>query len=80
MDMRVDMGFQLCIHVCYSSNALAINKKCDIPRKQRICDMCDQNSIEDVLHFVMDCTKFTNILTELLVTLENSLTQDGREI
>ena len=33
----------------------------DIPRNERVCDLCDANTLGDEFHFLLKCSKFENI-------------------
>ena len=46
-----------------------------IPREERLCQKCEQGSIENELHFLLDCEHYNDFRTELLnsVPLDNNM-------
>jgi exonuclease III len=58
------------------SNCLAVNKKCELPRSDRLCTQC--NVVEDVIHFIMFCTITAPLKEELYKVILNELSTDGR--
>ena len=40
-----------------------------IPRDSRICSQCEDKQVEDELHFLLKCSKYNNLRTQLFVTI-----------
>ena len=34
---------------------------CNIPREKRTCNMCNDNHVEDELHFILQCPKYNDV-------------------
>ena len=68
------------IRLLCGSNVLAVYKRCEIAREERVCKNCTYGDIENVLHFVMQCPKFTNYRQDLLYLIESSLSCESTQI
>ena len=64
------------IKLLCASNVLAVNKKCNLPRSERLCIQC--NTVEDTLHFIMSCNIFSTIRNELTMLIFHNLSIEGR--
>ncbi len=57
-----------------SSHNLAIetgrHARPKIPRSERVCDKCDTGSVEDEIHFIMACPKYSNSRETLFTAIE----------
>lgn len=60
------------------SNILAVNIKTDITRRLRICSLCTCNQVEDLLHFVMYCPRFTDMRLSLMSEIDLNLSPEGK--
>ena len=52
---------------------LRLDRDTNIPRDERICLMCNVNSVEDAYHVVMECSYYDDIRTTLFIDLERHL-------
>ena len=43
------------------SNVLLVNTLCNLPRNERLCNLCDHNVVEDCLHFIFHCPRWSCI-------------------
>ena len=64
------------IKLLCASNVLAVNKKCNLPRSERLCIQCIK--VEDTLHFIMSCNSFSTIRNELMMLIFYNLSIEGR--
>ena len=65
--------------ICGSS-VLALYKRMEVLRVNRICMLCDSNEIEDLAHFILRCTRFDEIRQSLLSVIPQSLSEGGQEM
>ena len=52
------------------THVLAISKLSTLPRGQRICRFCNDRAVEDVQHFILLCTKWSETRLNMLRTIE----------
>ena len=58
------------------SNVLLINTKCDLPRNERICELCDLNKVEDNIHFMFHCPKWSGMRKCIEDTIKLAMSEE----
>ena len=48
------------------------SRKYNIPRAERICQLCDSGEVEDIAHFILKCPKLTKHRQHFINTLSAS--------
>ena len=61
-------------------NILAVNVKHECDRKLRICIHCDLNKVEDLEHFILYCTKFTDQRLSLWSQIQDNLSVELKSV
>ena len=46
------------VRLLCGTSVLAQHANVNVPRNERVCQLCNSNSIEDIFHFVMECPFF----------------------
>lgn len=77
--------FPLCKKPCITmtkllcgTNVLAINTMLHVPQNERICQLCNMNTVENLDHFVLNCPEFAELRAILFGTLEVELQEETR--
>ena len=61
-------------------SCLRLHKEHTIIKSERVCLQCNDNSIEDVKHFVIYCNVYNVIRHELFQCIDMSVTFESREV
>lgn len=66
------------VRLMCGSCCLARYKCSEVPRDQRLCQWCDRNEVEDLLHFTLDCPRFSHTRRWLISSIIMGLSDPGR--
>ena len=61
------------------SNVLLVNTQCNLPRYERICNLCNCNEVEDNLHFIFHCPRWGAIRAGMEASIRLAISQESYE-
>ena len=72
-------------YACFTMIKLLCNCSClrastKHERSQKVCRLCPSGSVEDVRHFVINCTYFENTRLEMITKIENCLCEESKNL
>ena len=59
------------------SNVLLVNTQCNLPRNERLCNLCDYNEVEDSLHFILRCPRWSGIRLAIDETIRLAISNES---